>query len=156
MANLTLFTKTIEPVTHKNNGVNNFLIFKDSSIELFLKVSYNIDNTISEVTFTGRNFNNKKYKFKDFTWCPRTLEFSEHFLMHFDQSATPNSSITYRLLDSNPNDKLIIDKMNYTPNNIQLFLFKIYINNITPNTPITCRLDQATPKTKDGSIIISQ
>ncbi len=137
------------------------IFYSDDDIKIDAKFSWNPanPNEVTEINFKLTNLDKKKYELckvgrkvpnnTDFTDNARKCyngEIGDFYFIYLNENPTANPNLELKVTIGKK-EVLNLEKGNFVP-----ILFKV--NDKCP-TPPNCNLDDGSPKTKDGTIIVS-
>ncbi|WP_106792345.1 hypothetical protein [Aquimarina sp. Aq78] len=124
-------------------------LFNDKEIDLQAQFLWH-DENIKHIDFFLNNLTKKLFKICKITRCVNTdFEYKDYVLIHM--SKLGDDIIPPKF----PADENHFGKLTLRPKDKITFLFKVYGERCEVIERFNCTLPEPTPKTKDGSIIVS-
>ncbi|WP_459212930.1 hypothetical protein [Aquimarina rhabdastrellae] len=130
-----------------NRPTNEFIFFEDDDLLITTSISWS-GSAIKEATFKLDAKRVFKYKILDIQYCNKSSTYSDAFIIHLYKSEDLQDNLVFK---SNLNNI----KLNSRNDHI-LFLFKVHDTKLLNllEKDLNCNLNEGTPESKDGSIII--
>ena len=133
----------------KNDSGKQKLLFNDTDINLYAKLAFDNNSDIGKIDFDLQNVGSNTYSICKIIMCPvNNPEFGDFIAIHLsEKGGKPNGQ-------SNPFPSTSSDfgALNLSKGKFATLLFIVSEDSCTE--PYTCSLENLTPKTKKGAIIV--